>query len=122
MDRLGEYDLKVFHRPSRDPHIGIADGLSRTPTRLLSGSRKEDSIRPAMIVAKVLVGAPNTADLNPEVKRLSYPPGALESMPDRAAKYRESPMYHQLMEYLESGEERLAEMGVRRSRKKALKN
>ena len=92
------------------------------PTRLLSSSRQEDSIRPARTVAKVLVGTTNTAEPNPEIERLPYPSRALEPMPDRATKYRESPMYHQLMEYLEGGEERLEEMGVHRSRKKALKN
>ena len=28
LDRLGEFDTKVVHRPSRDQHIGLADGLS----------------------------------------------------------------------------------------------
>ena len=127
MDRLGEYDLKVFHRPSRDPHIGIADGLSRMPTRLLSSSRQEDSIRPAMKVTKVLVGASQVPDHqiqkpDHQIQRLSYPPRALEPMPDRATKYRESPMYHQLMEYLERGEAWLTDAGVSRSRRKALRN
>ena len=31
MDRLGEYDLKRSHRPSRDQHLGIAYGLSKMP-------------------------------------------------------------------------------------------
>ena len=48
MDRLGEYDFKLVYRPSRDQHIGIADGLSRMPTRLTSISKAEDSDRMAM--------------------------------------------------------------------------
>ena len=35
LDVLGEFDLIVYHRPNRDQHIGIADGLSRMPTRLM---------------------------------------------------------------------------------------
>lgn len=45
LDRLGEFDMHLFHRPSRDQHIGLADGLSRMPTRSTSASNqlKQDS-------------------------------------------------------------------------------
>lgn len=36
LDQLSEFDLKVAHRSSRDQHVGLADGLSRMPTRYLS--------------------------------------------------------------------------------------
>jgi hypothetical protein len=44
-DRLGEYDFEVNHMSARDPHMGIADGLSRMPTRLTSKHKAEDSER-----------------------------------------------------------------------------
>lgn len=48
MDRLGEYDFELVYRSSRDQHIGIADGLSRMPTRLSSIMKAEDQDRMAM--------------------------------------------------------------------------
>lgn len=45
LDRLGEFKWKLMHRPSRDQHIGIADGLSRMPTRLMETSDREVSER-----------------------------------------------------------------------------
>lgn len=120
MDRLGEYDLKLFHRPSRDQHIGIADGLSRMPTRFLSDSRKEDRERPAIAVPEAGVGPNN--EPKPGIQRLSYPRRTIGTMNDRLSKYRESPLYLQLMEYMDEGQDRLGEMGMHRSRIKALKN
>lgn len=38
-NRLGEFDLKLVYRPSTDQHIGIADGLSRMPTKMLTESK-----------------------------------------------------------------------------------
>lgn len=44
------FDMKLFHRPSRDQHIGIADGLSRIPTLLTSSVSSEFSEMLAMPV------------------------------------------------------------------------
>ncbi|KAI9882262.1 MAG: hypothetical protein M1823_005993 [Watsoniomyces obsoletus] len=52
-DRLGEYDFIVRHRPARDPVIGIADGLSRLPTRLMSVPKAEDAEGMAMAIGEV---------------------------------------------------------------------
>lgn len=41
LDRLSEFDLKVAHRSSRDQHVGLADRLSRMPTRYLSSPIEE---------------------------------------------------------------------------------
>lgn len=37
LDRFSEFDLRLVHRPSRDQHIGLADGLSRMPTTKIDG-------------------------------------------------------------------------------------
>jgi len=41
-ERLGEYDIRLLHRPARTHFMAIADGLSRLPTRLLSSHFAED--------------------------------------------------------------------------------
>lgn len=41
-ERLGEYDIKLLHRSAKTHFIGIADGLSRLPTRLLNSHVAED--------------------------------------------------------------------------------
>ena len=41
-ERLGEYDLKLFHRSAKIHFMGIADGLSRLPTRLMGMAMVED--------------------------------------------------------------------------------
>ena len=125
MDRLGEYDLKLFHRPSRDQHIGIADGLSRMPTRYQSNSRKEDRERPAMALPEIANEPnpePTSTELRPDIQRITYSRISLDPMENRLTKYRESPMYSQLMEYFEGGEDRLRELKMHRSRIKAIKN
>ena len=38
VDRLGEFDLLLRHRPSKDQHIGVGDALSRMPIRLTETS------------------------------------------------------------------------------------
>lgn len=35
LDRFSKFNLRLLHRPSKDQHIGLADGLSRMPTRLM---------------------------------------------------------------------------------------
>ena len=41
-ERLSEYDIRLLHRSAKTHFIGIADGLSRLPTRLLSYHTAED--------------------------------------------------------------------------------
>jgi len=49
-ERLGEYDLRLLHCSAKTHFIGIADGLSRLPTRLLGYHTAEDveGLRPCM--------------------------------------------------------------------------
>ena len=49
-ERLGEYDIKLLHRSAKTHYMGIADGLSRLPTRLQSYHTAEDveGLRPCM--------------------------------------------------------------------------
>ena len=42
-ERLGEYDIRLLHRSAKTHFIGIADGLSRLPTHLLSIHVAEDT-------------------------------------------------------------------------------
>jgi len=42
-ERLGEYNLRLFHRSAKTHFIGIADVLSRLPTRLLTSHVAEDT-------------------------------------------------------------------------------
>lgn len=96
MDRLGEYDLKLVYRSSRDQHIGMADGLSRMPTKLTSITRTQDSERLAM-----------TASTTQELERYrshTSPIGILAPTGDsRTEKYQTSPMYERLVEFLQKG-------------------
>ena len=55
-----------------------------------------------------------------EIKRHSRPLPILAH--DRISKYKESPMYHQLMKYLKRGEDRLNELGIPKERKKMLRH
>ena len=41
-ERLGEYDLQLFHRSAKTHFMEIADGLSRLPTRLMGVAMVED--------------------------------------------------------------------------------
>jgi len=43
-ERLGVYDVKLLHRSAKTHFMGIADGLSRLPDRLLSQHVAEDSV------------------------------------------------------------------------------
>jgi len=49
-ERLSEYDIKLLHGSAKVHFMGIADGLSRLPTRLLATHTGEDSegLRPYM--------------------------------------------------------------------------
>jgi len=96
MDRLGEYDLKLAYRSSRDQHIGIADGLSRMPTRLTSITRTHDEERLAMATSVQEPGQRHRSHTSPI--------GILASTGDsRIDKYRTSPMYERLVEFLQKG-------------------
>jgi hypothetical protein len=62
-DRLGKYNVQLFHRCSKIHFMGIADGLSQLPTRLLSQHVMEDSHRPAPVLSvasATIVAAPYT--------------------------------------------------------------
>ena len=45
-ERLGEYNLRLLHRSSMTHFMGIADGLSRLPTRWLNEHFMEDPVAP----------------------------------------------------------------------------
>ena len=107
MDRLGEYDFKLVYRPSRDQHIGIADGLSRMPTRLTSISKAEDSDRMAMAAVNI--------------EQQTWPLRIAEQAEDRMLKYLESPMYNEVVEYLRGGEEALEKLQLPRNRRRYLR-
>src|SRR5437762_9342352 len=47
-DRLNEYDLEIHHRPGKSHTMGVADGLSRMPTRYTTITRAIDSERMAL--------------------------------------------------------------------------
>ena len=100
MDRLGEYDIEVHYRPSRDQHIGIADGLSRMPTRLTTIPKAEDADRIAMAA--------------PEIQ--SLPRRMMVPVPDRLVRYKESPLYEHLIEYLQQGPMALEKLPRNRKR------
>ncbi len=106
LDRLGEYDYHLCYRSSQDQHIGIADGLSRMPTRLTTVPKKEDQERIAMAIT---------------TEQQSWPRRIAEQVEDRMARYSQSPMYHELVDYLRGGEEAMNELGLSRNRKKYLR-
>jgi hypothetical protein len=64
-DRLGEYNVQLFHKSSKIHFMGIADGLSRLPTHLLGQHVMEDSDRsdPVLSVASAtILAAPCTTE------------------------------------------------------------
>jgi hypothetical protein len=64
-DRLGEYNVQLFHKSSKIHFMGIADGLSRLPTRLLGQHVMEDSDRPdpvLSVASATILAAPCTAE------------------------------------------------------------
>ena len=105
IDRLGEYDYKLMYRPSRDQHIGIADGLSRMPTRLTSIGKSGEKERMVMAAVQQLTG----------------PLKMFEDMPSRLEKYEESPMYHEVIQYMQGGEPALEALKLSRNRKRYLR-
>jgi hypothetical protein len=80
-DRLGEYNVRLFHRRADVHFMGIADGLSRLPTRLQQRVFVEDVERPVPCVdASRVVSVPaRRADLIPACGFVFYNP------PDAAA-------------------------------------
>ena len=84
--------MKVAHRSSRDQHVGLADGLSRMPTRYLSPPIEEKIPERMPVKVTTLV----------EVE--SKPHSILDTRIDeRFKKYQDSPMYTGLIEYLQNG-------------------
>ena len=86
LDKLGEFDFRVFHRSSRDQHIGVADGLSRMPTRLTTNSLVD---LPEKIAMPLLESS--------TIQRRTFPLRIISEA--NLDKYRHSPMYHQLVDY-----------------------
>ena len=110
LDRLGEFDTKVVYRPSRDQHIGLADGLSRLPERM-------STKRNPNLVEKLAMPV-----LHSEMLQQHTHPLSTLSRNGNLKKFRRSPMYHQLVDYLEGGEEKLARAEVPRNRRRALRH
>jgi hypothetical protein len=50
-DPLGEYNVQLFHKSRKIHFMGITDGLSRLPTRILGNHVMEDSDRPDSVLA-----------------------------------------------------------------------
>jgi len=53
-ERLGEYDLRLFHRLARIHFMGIADGLSRLPTYLMETPIAEDMEGPTPVISSII--------------------------------------------------------------------
>ena len=53
-ERLGEYHIRLLHRSAKVHFMGIADGLSRLPTRLLALHVAEDTEGPRPIMGLVI--------------------------------------------------------------------
>lgn len=144
LDRLGEYDMLLIHRSSRDQHIGIADGLSRMPTRLSSVSSAEDTDRMAMmaipadpekeeidhLIAMMAIPASSAneemdhsvgANDISETKQFTFPRKIVSPYGNGLEKFRRSAIYHQIVEYLEGGEDVLNQNSLSRNRKRYLR-
>lgn len=92
LDQLSKFDLKVVHRLLRDQYIGLADGLSRMPTRYLSPPVEEELSERIPIRATIPI----------EVQ--SKPVSILDSQIDKKyKKYQDLLMYLGLVEYLQKG-------------------
>ena len=62
-ERLGEYDIQLLHRSAKTHFMGIADGLSRLPTRLLQNAISEDSEGPRPLVGNLVAVMGLTTDV-----------------------------------------------------------
>jgi RNase H-like domain found in reverse transcriptase/Integrase zinc binding domain len=99
-DRLNEYDFEVHHRPGKSHTIGIADGLSRMPTRYTTIPKAEDSERMAL-------------------------PALRGPRQDQYAKFRQTKEYADVVDFLTDGVVSLREKGlgasqIKNIRRKAL--
>lgn len=103
-NRLGEFDLKLVDRPSTDQHIGIADGLSRMPTKMFTESKYRLGERMSMALMKVE----------------SRPVKILEDAESvsRHQKYKELALYADVVDYLER--EPLSLEGLPRNRQRQI--
>lgn len=105
--RLGEYDFSINHRPNTDhcpntdPIIGLADGLSRLPTRLATVARAEDGVPD---LCCVLGDGSEDNHLIPTIQR----PWNDWDQADAWRPFRRSPMYRGVVEVLRDETERLA--------------
>ena len=82
LNRLGEFNTKLVHRPSRDQHIGVADGLSQMPSRINTTQSLylADKLAMPVLHTEVLEQRIHPASIMPQNKNLE--------------KYRRSPMYY----------------------------
>lgn len=87
LDRVGEFDLKLVYRPSTDQHIGITDGLSRIPTRMLTVSKDRLEERMSMVLMKA----------ESHLMEILENKGSVS----RHQKYKESALYMDVVDYLE---------------------
>lgn len=62
-ERLGEYDIQLLHRSAKTHFMGIADGLSRLPTRLLQNAVSEDSEGPRPLIGNLVAVMGLTTDV-----------------------------------------------------------
>lgn len=93
-DRLTEYDLEIHHRPGKSHTIGIADGLSRMPTRFTSIPSASDSIRLGMTAIPANMGS-----------RTQQAPSVIN-------KWKLSKWYQHISAYLKDGILGLQEFGL----------
>ena len=112
LDRLGEYDYKLVYRASRDQHIGIADGLSRMPTRLTSKHSAVDEDRIAMAL---------TMAEDEPLAQHTFPRSITGRIGSNLDKFEVDPMYHQLMAYLARGEDAMENLGLPKNRRRYLR-
>lgn len=105
LDRLGEYNFKLYYRVLKDQYIRIIDELSRILIRLQSILKQIDQDRMAMAT----------------IKRYLYFLRIIKHFEDRLAKYTKSLIYYQLFKYLREEESTLKELKLSRNRRKYLR-
>ena len=110
MNRLNEYDFTFCYRFSRDQHIDIVDDLNKRSIKLQFILKKENQDRLAMLTLN-----------DSQVERHIYSLQILKRADDYLTKYRQSLIYHELIDYLESNETRTKELKISRNRRKALR-
>ncbi len=88
LDRFSEFNIQLVHRPSRDQYIGLADGLSRMPTRLMDEPKVKEL--PERLVMRTII----------PLKIESAPLQILQHRQDCYLKYSSSDMYEEVLHFL----------------------